>query len=408
MKRLQLDKPISFSNLFLFTELLLCLMILGTTLLSMPAITSACFALTFIILLLFLLQTALQIPLTKQRIPLAVCLFLIIAMSFITTLAGAPSFMTFSYYKKYLIFISTLILIFICISIPVDKKKVDFIFAINLIMGFLYIAAYLFLPKTYFAGGLTFQFSNPNETAIWILNTWLFCFLAIFYYKKTSAKVCFVLLSVFLFYFILLTRARTTLITALIFIAISLFVWLKKRIKFGALFSTLLMSFPILFVAVYMWMVNSGAIKWFSFLTAEGKTLTSRYGVYRYALEHFAQHPLVGDYYGISEGTGVSQLHNTHVDILASFGIVVFALFLFYLIRAFMSAAKEAQTKFQTLGLTAFAVVIIMGFGEAALFSGSMGMYILSCSLLLVARYRGADEKQAEIGPASDLAEKRL
>ena len=67
-----------------------------------------------------------------------------------------------------------------------------------------------------------------------------------------------------------------------------------------------------------------------------------------------------------------------------------------------------AVAMFCTLGLTAFAVVIIMGFGEAALFSGSMGMYILSCSLLLVARYRGADEKQAEIGPASDLAEKRL
>ena len=45
----------------------------------------------------------------------------------------------------------------------------------------------------------------------------------------------------------------------------------------------------------------------------------------------------------------------------------------------------------QTLCLLAFFIVWIMGFGEAALFSGGQGIYIVSCSFLLLARNKEFD-----------------
>jgi hypothetical protein len=48
---------------------------------------------------------------------------------------------------------------------------------------------------------------------------------------------------------------------------------------------------------------------------------------------------------------------------------------------------------YQTIALIAFFIVWIMGLGEAALFSGGQGIYIVSCSFLLLAREQDVNQE---------------
>lgn len=107
---------------------------------------------------------------------------------------------------------------------------------------------------------------------------------------------------------------------------------------------------PLLFAGLYMRVVDAPFFaRFFSFATAEGKELNSRTDIWEPAFRRFASSPVLGAYCQISDGTGMSQLHNTHVDILVSYGTSV-------------------------LVLAGFICVLLLGIGEAALFSGGLGI----------------------------------
>ena len=78
-------------------------------------------------------------------------------------------------------------------------------------------------------------------------------------------------------------------------------------------------------------------------------------------------------------------MHNTHLDVMASYGIPVTILvccFLFYIIYN----RGNRYSREQVLFLIAFMFSIVLGIGEAALFSGGQGLYIFIGCLLLLSR----------------------
>lgn len=103
---------------------------------------------------------------------------------------------------------------------------------------------------------------------------------------------------------------------------------------------------------------------------AEGKELNSRTDIWEPAFRRFASSPVLGAYCQISDGTGMSQLHNTHVDILVSYGtsvLVLTCVFLYVLMR-------DLRTEVSDDALAGFICVLLLGIGEAALFSGGLGI----------------------------------
>ena len=120
-------------------------------------------------------------------------------------------------------------------------------------------------------------------------------------------------------------------------------------------------------------------------MISEGKTVDSRYYVWKYAFNNFKSSPIFGAYNQISNGTGTSQMFITHLDILASYGIIVFILtsyFFYQIVKNVNSRSHDIKSK---IFLLSFIAVLILGMCEAALVSGGLSIHILVGDFLIIA-----------------------
>ena len=172
--------------------------------------------------------------------------------------------------------------------------------------------------------------------------------------------------------FLYRTESRNALLAVITF-AVLLCFRPRRRGKagFSRGFLGLMSVAPLLFAGLYMRVVDAPFFaRFFSFATAEGKELNSRTDIWEPAFRRFASSPVLGAYCQISDGTGMSQLHNTHVDILVSYGtsvLVLTCVFLYVLMR-------DLRTEVSDDALAGFICVLLLGIGEAALFSGGLGI----------------------------------
>lgn len=149
-------------------------------------------------------------------------------------------------------------------------------------------------------------------------------------------------------------------------------------------FALLISVWPILFVVAYMAFIENAHIQeMFSFMVSEGKDLDARISIWQPALRYYRESPLIGAYSQISRGTGMSQLHNTHLDILVSYGTPILVL-VCWLIYGMIRSRSTCNLKEDTMVRICFCGTIIMGMGEAALFSGGLGIYLFAGMFLLL------------------------
>ena len=104
--------------------------------------------------------------------------------------------------------------------------------------------------------------------------------------------------------------------------------------------------------------------------------------------------PVVGAYDQITEGLGAGQMHNTHIDILAAYGPMVLALVCIILYMLMRRGAANATR--HPLYVIAFMCTIVMGMGEAALFGGSLGLYIFAVGFLLLSNMQQEEPSPSE------------
>ncbi len=145
------------------------------------------------------------------------------------------------------------------------------------------------------------------------------------------------------------------------------------------------MVWPIIFVFLYLKIVDSPFIKeTFSFLISEGKNLDSRENMWLFALNNYNKSPIFGAYAQISNDSGLSQMHNSHLDVLCSYGIIPFIILLFYLYLIIIKIdnGNIQNNKENVLSLISFISFIFLGVGEAMLFSGGLGFYILCGTII--------------------------
>ena len=220
--------------------------------------------------------------------------------------------------------------------------------------------------------------------------------------EQTKSGSAFLVMAAIEVIFLYETQSRNALLAIGVFLVVAILAAMlgPGRIVLHKWLFAFVSVFPLLFVGAYMAFVgNEDLMQAFSFLSGEGKGLGSRTSIWQDALDRFWESPIFGAYSQLSNGSGMSQMHNTHMDILASYGIVVLILtcVFLYLIMARSWDGGNRQTRI--VGVAAFECVIMLCVGEAALFAGGLAVYVFMGYFLLYAN-QASESLPGEVGEA--------
>lgn len=349
-------------------------------------ISSYIFYLSFISTLILWLFTLLE-GLNEQD--LLAILILVISFSnvIINGIIEGADF-TFNYVKKLVMFDTTIIYFTAACKLKIEQNTFRVLKYIYTGIGMALIAAYRYYGRkvNVFHGQytkyLTFGFTNPNLTAVFLCCLAMFLVILAIREKRPALKLLFLLLGVFQVIFLHMTQARNAILTIWIFgmcIILSLLLEKRRQKPIPKWFIFIIAIAPLLFAAFYLRLIHNAAVEnAFSFMIDEGKNLDSRERIWRRGIKAFTDSPFLGAYYQISNGTGSSQMHNSHIDILCSYGIIVFALVCVFLFLLLLHIQQNYTNIYGRAMLIGFGCALFLGTGEATIFSGGLGGYIFA------------------------------
>ena len=362
-------------NWFILIELFIFTLIVWFTCSDNAQITSLVFTASFLILLYrFILYFVGKI---KYLDSLDSYLLLIIVSSFISVfLSFLKSDMpiTFEGMKNYFIFLCTVIFFRLAEDIKISKKMCHIVFWFNIGISLIYLYFKRIMPFS-----IDLNFSNPNLAGIFVFVSLVLMLLAFIFYKNIFMKIICAILIGSNFIIMYETEARNVLLAFVLFAVVVFLTLFKGKLRYSKAFNLIINITPAVFVALYLGFIDkiimSGKL---DFLVSEGKGLNSRVEVWEERFDIIDGLWLTGDYVNAS-----GNAHNSHMVLLCSFGIVVMVLVTMFVYKIINKISNRINNKFQTYCLAGFFAVIFMGFGEGALYSGGVGIYI-PCGLFLV------------------------
>lgn len=321
---------------------------------------------------------------------------------------------SFSYVRKVIMFMMTLLYLQVMSKLRPDWRLEEFFqMLVDLLTLLMIVMLFLCWEDMHRINGvvsryMTFGFDNPNMVAMYLAPMYMMTFCS--QLKSGNSKVvlfrrCLLLVQVAL---ILGTQSRNALLVIVLFTAVALVVLSRGKIhqitgiritlRYGRLLSWMIALFPIAFAVLYMVLIDSEWVsKLFGFMVSEGKDLDSRVKEWAPAFAVILKSPLIGSYYGISGGTGSSQMHNTHVDTAACYGIPVM-LIMCYMQKCYIfQGGKKYKYKGNFLYMAAFCCSLLMGTFEAAIYSGGLGIYVFALIFLALSRGRGRKKTKCAI-----------
>jgi O-antigen ligase len=316
--------------------------------------------------------------------------------------------LSFDYLKKLMIFACTVIYLTSCTKARVPARTLRRVPYMSFAVGAVLLASYvLWNTQMHLLGGLrstylTFGFTNPNLTALFLA-----CFIMILVLEGMRARQwwlrsAFLVMAAIEVIFLYETQSRNALLAIGVFLVVAILAAMlgPGRIVLHKWLFAFVSVFPLLFVGAYMAFVgNEDLMQAFSFLSGEGKGLGSRTFIWQDALDRFWESPIFGAYSQLSNGSGMSQMHNTHMDILASYGIVVLILTCVFLYLIMARSWDGGNRATRVVGVVAFECVIMLCVGEAALFAGGLAVYVFMGYFLLYAN-QASESLPGEVGEA--------
>lgn len=366
--------------------------VIVTQILDMDELTSSLYFLTFPLTVVLWLRTVRKTVIGTDLLMIAVIVYAILSVLLDSSLTGAE--VTFEYIKKPIIFSMTLLFFQTAHRIRAEKELVVFLNRlVDVLVVFFILMYFARFAQMHIFGErvtiyLTFRFSNPNLTSLFLICFYVMQVYRLFTPERWYKKVVHIVMAAFLALFVVETRSRNALLVLVIFTAVS--AWLifrgSRNMRIGALWATLAAVFPGLFVGAYVMLVYSPEVqKLLAFAVGEGKKLDSRMRVWGPALEILRESPLIGAYQNATVGLGRGHLHNTHLEVACCYGIPtlvgVCALLFCYLYQK----SRVYTHKSNYLYMLGFACSIMLGIGEAALFSGGLAIYVFIGAFLLLA-----------------------
>lgn len=368
------------SKVLIKAELVLALFIAISILAGKSNIVSLCFYASFVVMMILILMTS------RYRSQCKTLALFIIILAFASVIFSAflhGKFPTIDNMLFFLVFAALLIYIYILMVIDINYSLFKWIMNWGFIFAACFpIAYYIFNIRTYQVGFLSMNFSNSNLLGMWVLQAAIFSFLNFFWQKGIAKKGIIIVLFIVNIRLLVLSGTRNALL-ALILGGILVLLHLQRKRKYSKKVLFVVAILPILFLLTYLTIFpilnQNGSIIQFS---VEGKGLDSRYAIWINTLFNLKGYYLTGDYFSLA-----GNVHNSHLVVLASYGIIVLLLTILFLYIVMCESNRKCETFLQKICLTAFFVTIFMGIGEGALFSGAVGLYIPSCVYLLLCRY---------------------
>ena len=392
--QMRLDHQIKLNySTWISAAFILVFLINCFTLFHLRQAISPCFSLTFLILLLIFIDY-----ITTQQI--SVTMLLLIMIPFVNVVIDAllsrQAQVGLSYFRKLVMFECTVVLLCTTAYLSVNRFVMRLIAYIPMLMGMLMVISFFFLGnRTIIAHAITLGFSNPNFAGIWLTHSLFYTVYNIISHKQFSIKLILSVLCVFLLLLIYKTFSRSCFVGIVVFAGLLLWGLISRRSRLHKIILWGAAFFPILFVFAYLGAVQT---RWFaeafSFLVRTGKKLSARNKIWLLALSTAKNKLLLGNYSEISGGLGMSQLHNAHLDVLCSYGLLPLLLFIGLLFESMKKINDSIRTPEQYVALSAFIGCLFISCFEAYFVAGSMGLYFLTCGFLILAA--GCSESEPE------------
>lgn len=360
--------------------------------LGLDALVSALFTLTFPLTVLLWLRSVRE-KLTVLDL-LALLTVFLAAVSVLLDALGAGAVLTVSYGKKLVMFAMTLLLFQAMYRFDGSADVAGLVKGLGDILTLWFLGMYLLQRERMFyiggrlSGYLTFGFTNPNLAAMVLSCLYMLQGCRLFGTERKRRAVHLGLAAVLMF-FLWQTRSRNCLLAAAVFTVgwILLALSKGKDLRFPGWLAAVVSLLPGLFVAGYLGLVSMEEVPEFvTFFLGEGKRLDSRMAVWGPALEALRDSPIIGAYCRISGGAGSSQMHNSHLDIAASYGVPVLVLSCLLLGAYLYQGGREYPDRERFCATLAFGCCLLLGLGEAAVFSGGLGIYLFAGMFLLLAK----------------------
>jgi len=379
--------------------------------LGMFSISSLLFSCTFVMVLVF------WVIVSSKRIGKINLLgAAIVILAFTSVLLNAMftgTMISFGYMKKVIIFSSTILFFVAASEMKVDignkifiRRLIDLLIVFLIIMYFIQNRAMHILYGRV-SNYLTFRFTNPNLTAIFLTSILLYKIITMLQKKYIVNKITDLVLIAFIIKFIIETRARNCMLVIVIFM-VQMIVYIampKFKIFTKKVYAKCIAVLPLAFAVVYMLVIRIPVINYiFSFLVSEGKDINSRHYLWSLSFDQISNSPIIGAYSQLSRGTGEFQMHNTHIDIVSSYGVIVLVLVIIFLYSVLWKKINRSTGRQDLLYSIAFASILMSGIGEAALFSGGLGIYIFAGLFLLLKGEKPTNEKNSVHKQLSDTS----
>lgn len=366
-------------------DITICALIAATAVLQMSAATSLLFYISFFVSMTVFLVSLHKNPMDIFQKRTVLCLVCIIIFGFISIASGQINFV---YIKKYLIYITALCTFYAAVATKAEEKTIRLLQTEVFVISVLFIYR-SFAPGAYIVGRLWLFFSNPNFAGMWIMTLAILNLFNVIIFQKIIAKLLALAVTGYMLYLCYMTNARNIWLSLALFLTFLGYILVRRKPKLSKLVIFCVVSFPLLFAFIYLIKMENGGFseQLTDMVVSEGKSISSRYAIWMEALEYFKLRPIFGAYSIAQGGSGAFQLHNTHIDILAAYGLVGIILFLRYTYGIYVIAVRNSTE--QTLMIMAgfAATVFFMGSGEASLFSSGMGLYIFCAAFLLLRDY---------------------
>lgn len=376
----------------IIVEFILCIGIVLFTLLNAQQWVSRCFLLSFIILV----PSLLFVYRGKYKHTAFMSLILLVTLACVL-INGINLQAKLSVDGMIFLFVFAALLIYIQVmqGTTVTKKLCDFVVYVGILMSVIFVGAYFLANIRTTDKYLTMNYSNSNLLGMWILQAILFSVVGFFHCRQNFLKLVCVVTGIANGYLLSLTGARNAYLALGLGFFVFLISFLRKKHINNAILAVVAI-FPLIFLAFYMFFQefweNSELLQ--AIFLNESKELGSRYELWKSTFYNMKGYWFTGAYFKLA-----GNVHNSHLVLLSSYGVVVLALTVVYLYRVMKSVNQCAQTPYQKLCMVAFCVTIFMGNAEGALFSGAVGLYIPACAFLLLARYELPDAEKGRLFP---------
>lgn len=226
-----------------------------------------------------------------------------------------------------------------------------------------------------FMGYFTMNFSNPNLLAMFLYQSVLFCFVSFFVMSKYWQKALCAIVGISDFNLMMMADSRNCLISIAMVVVASVYLFLKKRHTINSWILKVVAVFPFLFVWFYLNFITAFHFQDDTMLSHDGKNVMSRVQIWNHVFDNLDGLNFIFGNYPVLQG----NLHNSHLSVLGSFGVVVAVMFVIFLYKAMKVCSDRITSYKQAICLVGFMGTLFIGMAEGALVCGSLGLYIPAC-----------------------------